>query len=162
MLTEPIRIAMWVFGLTSLNSHFCSAPTNVMRPLYWQSSSFTAASVPCKHSSFWILCRISWWVEYSKYWGITKSTISHPLDFESDRQSTYFLHDWTQSLYSLPSDLVSSESVAWIQDQPLPSLVVLPCIQTRVFSYILHLEAQGKGFQSDSQAVQTSPATSQP
>lgn len=103
MLTEPIRIAMWVFGLTSLNSHFCSAPTNVLRPLYWQSSSFTAPSVPCKHSSFWMLCRISWWVEYSKYWGITKNTRSNPFDFESDRESTSAFPSWQNPVPSFPS-----------------------------------------------------------
>lgn len=38
--------------LTSFSSHFCSTPTNVLLPLYWQSSSFTAPPAPCKHSSF--------------------------------------------------------------------------------------------------------------
>ena len=54
--------------LTSFSSHFCSAPTNVFPPLYWQSSSFTVPSAPCKHSSFWMLCLISWRVENSKYY----------------------------------------------------------------------------------------------
>lgn len=58
--------------LTSFNSHFCCAPTNVFLPLYWQSSSFTAPSAPCKHSSFWMLCLISWCVEYSKYYSMGK------------------------------------------------------------------------------------------
>lgn len=54
--------------LTSLTSHFCCAPTNVFLPLYWHSSSFAAPAAPCKHSSFWMLCLISWRVEYSKYY----------------------------------------------------------------------------------------------
>lgn len=52
---------------TSLSSHLCWGPVMVLWPLYWHSSNLTTPSVPCKQSSFWMLCLISWWVEYSKY-----------------------------------------------------------------------------------------------
>lgn len=55
-------------SLFFLISHFCSGPVKVLSPLYWHSSSFTAPSAACRHSSFWMLCRTSWRVEYSKYW----------------------------------------------------------------------------------------------
>lgn len=55
--------------LTSFSSHFCSAPTDVLPPLYWHSSIFTVPSAPCKHSSFCMLCLMSWCVENSKYYG---------------------------------------------------------------------------------------------
>lgn len=86
--------------LTSFSSHFCWAPTNVFLPLYWQSSSFTAIPAPCKHSSFWILCLISWRVEYSKYWGKQKA-------LEDKKNAVQFNQIWQEMGHFL-TDLVST------------------------------------------------------